>query len=143
MTTTNRLRAMDERLGDTETNISRLGDIDELTCVVSWMSEQYDQFYGEFGQWRAEQERFLTWNTDHLSQLLAHHHIDHTRYSGTPNSYVPDIPDLGVQQGVNFMSSTPIYSTSLFPSPNPFCLFSDAKAGPYTFQSQRDDMNED
>nr|GEV73274.1 hypothetical protein [Tanacetum cinerariifolium] len=47
---TNRLRAMDERLGDIETDISILGgDIDELTYIVSGMSEQYDQFYGEFG----------------------------------------------------------------------------------------------
>ncbi|GJT35100.1 hypothetical protein Tco_0925519 [Tanacetum coccineum] len=85
MTTTNRLRAMDERLGDIETDISRLvGEVDELTYVVSRMSEQYDQFYEEFGQWRTEQERFQTWNTNHLSQLLAHHHIDHTRYNETP-----------------------------------------------------------
>nr|GEU54954.1 hypothetical protein [Tanacetum cinerariifolium] len=40
---TNRLRAIDERLGDIETGISKLGgDIDELTYVVSGMSEQYD-----------------------------------------------------------------------------------------------------
>ncbi|GJS26298.1 hypothetical protein Tco_0486918 [Tanacetum coccineum] len=70
----------------------------------------------EFGQWRTEQERFISWNTDHLSQLLAHHHIDHTRYDGTRYSYVPDIPDLGVQHGVNFMSGTPGYSTA----PSPF-----------------------
>ncbi|GJV03587.1 putative reverse transcriptase domain-containing protein, partial [Tanacetum coccineum] len=76
----------------------------------------YDQFYGEFGQWRTGQERFISWNTDHLSQLLAHHHIDHTRYDGTRYSYVPDIPNLGVQQGVNFMSSTPGYSTTPSPS---------------------------
>ncbi|GKE42911.1 hypothetical protein Tco_1470195, partial [Tanacetum coccineum] len=125
--------AMDERFGDIETDISRLaGDVDELTYVVSGMSEQYDQFYGEFEQWRTEQERFLTWNTDHLSQLLAHHHIDHTRYDGTPYAYFPNIPDLGVQHGVNFMSSTPIYSTSPSPSPNPFGFFCDANAGPST-----------
>ncbi|GKE74262.1 hypothetical protein Tco_1536303 [Tanacetum coccineum] len=40
MTTINRLRAMDERLGDIETDISRLvGDVDELTYVgVNFMS---------------------------------------------------------------------------------------------------------
>ncbi|GKE38160.1 hypothetical protein Tco_1461565 [Tanacetum coccineum] len=144
MTTTNRLRGMDERLGDIETNISRLvGDVDELTYVVSGMSEQYDQFYREFGQWRTKQERFLTWNTNHLSQLLAHHHIDHTRYNGTSYAYVPDIPDLGVQQGVNFMSNTPIYSTAPSSSPSPFGLFGDDNAGPSTSQSQQDDMKED
>ncbi|GJW41897.1 hypothetical protein Tco_0070696 [Tanacetum coccineum] len=144
MTTTNKLRAMDERLGDIETDIPRLvGDINELTYVVSGMSEQYDQFYGEFGHWRTEQERFLTWNTYHLSQLLAHHHIDHTRYNGTPYAYVSDIPDLVVQQGVNFMYSTPIYSTAPSSSPNPFGLFGDANAGPSTSQNQQDDMNED
>ncbi|GKD20111.1 hypothetical protein Tco_1221814 [Tanacetum coccineum] len=58
ITTTNRLRAMDERLGDIKTDISRLvSDIDELTYVVSGMFEQYDQFYREFGQWRIKQER--------------------------------------------------------------------------------------
>ncbi|GJU46513.1 hypothetical protein Tco_1203779 [Tanacetum coccineum] len=77
---------------------------------------QYDQFYGEFGQWRTEQERFISWNTDHLSQLLAHHHIDHTRYDGTRYSYVPDIPNLEVQHRVNFKSGTPGYSTVSFPS---------------------------
>ncbi|GJU11237.1 hypothetical protein Tco_1133633 [Tanacetum coccineum] len=114
--------ALMRALGDIETGISRLaGDVDELTYV----------------------DGFLTWNTDHLSQLIAHHHIDHTRFDGTPYAYVPDIPDLGVQQGVNFMSSTPIYSTAPSPSPNPFGLFCDANAGPSTTRSQQDDMNED
>ncbi|GJX95011.1 hypothetical protein Tco_0349597 [Tanacetum coccineum] len=81
---------------------------------MSGMSEQ------EFGQWQTEQERFMSWNTDHLSQLLAHHHIDHTRYDGTRYSYVPNIPDLGVQQGVNFMSGTPGYSTAPSPSASQF-----------------------
>ncbi|GJV65965.1 hypothetical protein Tco_1476793 [Tanacetum coccineum] len=115
MTTTNRLRSMDERLGDIETNISRLvGDADELTYV-----------------------------RDHLSQLLAHHHIDHTCYNGTLYAYVPNTPDLGVQQGVNFMSSTPIYSTASSSSPNLFSLFGDDNACPFTSQNQLDDMNED
>ncbi|GJU23883.1 hypothetical protein Tco_1157225 [Tanacetum coccineum] len=48
MSTANRLRAMDERVGEI------VSDVDELTYVVSGMSEQYDQFYGEFGQWRTE-----------------------------------------------------------------------------------------
>ncbi|GJR01259.1 hypothetical protein Tco_0524243 [Tanacetum coccineum] len=65
MNTTNRLRAMDERLGDIEIDISRLAsDVDKITYMVSGMSKQYDQFYMEFGQWRTEQERFQTWNTD-------------------------------------------------------------------------------
>nr|GEV87138.1 hypothetical protein [Tanacetum cinerariifolium] len=81
---------------------------------------EYDQFYGEFGQWRTDQERFISWNTNHLSQLLAHHHIDHTRYDGTHYSYVPTIPDLGVQQGVNFMCGTPAYSTAPSPSASQF-----------------------
>ncbi|GJV00063.1 hypothetical protein Tco_1329333 [Tanacetum coccineum] len=58
--------------------------------------DDYEQFYEDFGQWRTEQERFISWNTDHLSQLLAHHHIDHTRYDGTYYSYVPSIPDIGI-----------------------------------------------
>ncbi|GJZ68500.1 hypothetical protein Tco_0631740, partial [Tanacetum coccineum] len=50
MSNANRLRAMDERLGEI------VNDVDHLTYVVSGMFEQYDQFYGEFGQWRTEQE---------------------------------------------------------------------------------------
>ncbi|GJR84144.1 hypothetical protein Tco_0154929 [Tanacetum coccineum] len=131
MTFTNRLRAIDERLRDIETNISTLStEVDDLTYVVSGMSEQCDQFYDEFGQMRLEQQRFQTWNTDHLSQLLSFHHINHTRYDETPYSYVRNIPDLEVQHGVNFMSNTPVYSTSPSFSPNPFGLFDDANAGP-------------
>ncbi|GKB86326.1 hypothetical protein Tco_0958598 [Tanacetum coccineum] len=95
----NRLRAMDERLGEI------VNDVNELTYVVSGMS-------------------------DHLSQRLAHHHIDHTHYDGTRYSYVPDIPDLGVQQGVNFMSDTPGYSTAPSPSVSQFGMFSDAHLPP-------------
>ncbi|GJZ94378.1 hypothetical protein Tco_0666581 [Tanacetum coccineum] len=139
MSFTNRLRAMDERLGEMETDISKLGsDVDDLTYIVSRMSEQYDQFYGEFRHMRMEQERFQTWNIDHLSQLLSHHHIAHTRYDGTHYSYVPNIPDLRVQQGVNFKSSTSVYSIapSQSPFPNLFGLFGDANARPSTSQNQ-------
>ncbi|GKC93208.1 hypothetical protein Tco_1158650 [Tanacetum coccineum] len=107
MSNANRLRAMDERLGEI---------------------------------WRTEQERFISWNTDHLSQLLAHHHIDHTYYDGTHYSYVSNIPDLGVQQGVNFMFGTPGYSTAPSPSASQFGMFGDAY--PSTSRNQ-DDMNED
>ncbi|GJU34608.1 hypothetical protein Tco_1182962 [Tanacetum coccineum] len=119
MSNANRLRAMDERLGEI------VNDVDELTYVVSGMSEQYDQFYREFGRWQTEQERFISWNTDHLSQLLAHHHIDHTCYDGTHYSYVPSIPDLGVQQGVNFMSGTSGYFTAPSPFASQFGMFDD------------------
>nr|GEY03934.1 hypothetical protein [Tanacetum cinerariifolium] len=45
MTTTNRHKAMDERLGDIKTDISRLvGDVDELTYVVSRMSDSMTSF---------------------------------------------------------------------------------------------------
>ncbi|GJS78239.1 putative reverse transcriptase domain-containing protein [Tanacetum coccineum] len=109
MSFTNRLKAMDDRFVNIDTNIYKVSDeVENLTAVVSGMTEQYDQFYGEFNTLRMEQQRFHTWETDHLSQLLAHHHIDHTRYDATRYSYVPDIPDLGVQQGVNFMASPKI-----------------------------------
>ncbi|GJR45934.1 hypothetical protein Tco_1314037 [Tanacetum coccineum] len=134
MSNANRLRAMDERLGEI------VNDVDKLTYVVSGMSEQCDQFCEEFGQWRTEQERFNSWNTNHLSQLLAHHHIDHTHYDGTHYSYVLSIPDLGVQQGVNFMSGTPGYSIAPSPSASQFGMFGDAY--PSTSRNQ-DDMNED
>nr|GEY60861.1 hypothetical protein [Tanacetum cinerariifolium] len=68
ITFSNRLRAMDERLGDIKTNISTLStEVEDLTYVVSGMSKQYDQFYGEFRQMRLEQQRFQTRNTNHLS----------------------------------------------------------------------------
>ncbi|GKA17367.1 hypothetical protein Tco_0697204 [Tanacetum coccineum] len=103
----NRLRAMDERLGE--------------MC-------------------RTEQERFISWNTDHLSQLLAHHHIDYTRFDGSYYSYVPPILDLGVPQGVNFMSGTLAYFTALSPSASQFGMFGDNH--PSTSRNQYD-MNED
>ncbi|GJV42405.1 hypothetical protein Tco_1420845 [Tanacetum coccineum] len=77
-----------------------------------------------------------------IGDLLAYYRIDHTRYDGTHYFYVPSIPDLGVNQGVNFMSGTPGYSTA--PSPSPFTsqlgMFGDAH--PSTSRNQ-DDMNED
>ncbi|GJX49914.1 hypothetical protein Tco_0276759 [Tanacetum coccineum] len=72
--------------------------------------------------------------------LLAYHHIDHTRYDGTHYSCVPSIPDLEVQQGVNFMSGTPGNSTAPSPSASQFGMFGDAH--PSTSRNQ-DDMNED
>ncbi|GJX35963.1 hypothetical protein Tco_0247520 [Tanacetum coccineum] len=45
MSFTNRLRAMDDRLGGIDTNIYKLSnDLKELTDVISEMSRQYDQF---------------------------------------------------------------------------------------------------
>ncbi|GJS78670.1 hypothetical protein Tco_0728551 [Tanacetum coccineum] len=95
MSNANRLRAMDERLGEI------VNDVDEL---------------------------------------LAHHHIDHTRYDGTHYSYVLSIPDLGVQQGVNFMSGIPGYSTAPSPSASQFGMFGDTH--PSTSRNQ-DNMNDD
>ncbi|GJY96489.1 hypothetical protein Tco_0513399 [Tanacetum coccineum] len=144
MSFTNRLRAMDDKLGDIDTNIYKLSnDVEDLTYVVSGMSEQYDQFYEEFRQMKMEQERFRNWNTDHLSQLLAYHHIDHTRYDGTRYSHVLNIPDLGVQQGVNFMSSPQVFSTAPTASPNLFGYFDASGAGTSTSQNPRNDMDEE
>nr|GEV32119.1 hypothetical protein [Tanacetum cinerariifolium] len=120
----NMLRAMDDRLGDINFNIYTLSnEIAELTVVVSRMSEQYDQFYEEFDRMRLEKDRFHTWNTDYISQLLSSHHINHTRYDGTQYSYVPNIPDLEVQQGVNFMTILQIFSTAPTAPIDPFSLF--------------------
>ncbi|GJR79986.1 hypothetical protein Tco_0150771 [Tanacetum coccineum] len=139
---TNRLQAMDERMRDMDTNIFKLSyDVEELTAVVSGMSEKYDQFYGEFNTMREEQQRFYSWEMDHLSQLLAHHHISHTCYDSTKYSYVPNIPDLGVQQGVNFMASPQDFSTT--PATDPFGSFRTPDAGPSTSQNPRNDMDEE
>nr|GEY78795.1 hypothetical protein [Tanacetum cinerariifolium] len=68
MSFTNRLRATDDRLGDIDSNIYTLStEVEDLTAVVSGMSEQYDQFYGEFYRMRLEQDRFRAWNTNHMS----------------------------------------------------------------------------
>ncbi|GKC74407.1 hypothetical protein Tco_1120290 [Tanacetum coccineum] len=80
----------------------------------------------------------LFWNVE--SSSITHYHIDHTRYDGTHYSYVPSFPDLGVQQGVNFMSGTPGYSTAPSPSASQFGMFGDAQ--PSTSRNQ-DDINED
>ncbi|GKE20328.1 hypothetical protein Tco_1431840, partial [Tanacetum coccineum] len=115
------LRMMDDRLMDIDSNNYPLSnEVEELTKVVSGMSEQYDQFYSEFRLMRVEQERF------HMSQLLSYHHLDHTRFDGTQYTYVIDIFNLGVQQGVNFMSSPQTYSTAPpDPTANLFVLFGD------------------
>nr|GEX62278.1 hypothetical protein [Tanacetum cinerariifolium] len=52
-----RLRAMDERLGDIDSEISRLvGNLDELTYVVSGMSEQHKRFHysgcDQYSDWK-------------------------------------------------------------------------------------------
>ncbi|GJX12589.1 hypothetical protein Tco_0204347 [Tanacetum coccineum] len=68
MSFTNRLRAMDDRLGDIDSNIYTFSnEVEDLTAVVSRMSEQYDQFYREFDKMRLEQDMFHTWNTDYMS----------------------------------------------------------------------------
>nr|GFA50893.1 hypothetical protein [Tanacetum cinerariifolium] len=62
------LRAIDDRLGDIDSNIYTLStEVEDLTPVVSGMSEQYDQFYGEFYRLRLEQDRFRAWNSSHMS----------------------------------------------------------------------------
>ncbi|GJV16837.1 hypothetical protein Tco_1362160 [Tanacetum coccineum] len=44
---TNRLRAMDDRLGEIDSHIYKMGgEVEELTMVVLGIFEQYDQFYG-------------------------------------------------------------------------------------------------
>nr|GFC31921.1 hypothetical protein [Tanacetum cinerariifolium] len=64
MSFTNRLRAMDERLGEMKTNIYKLRMDDyDLTYIVFGISEQYDQFYGEFRQTRMEKESTPVYTT--------------------------------------------------------------------------------
>ncbi|GJU12345.1 hypothetical protein Tco_1134741 [Tanacetum coccineum] len=59
MSFTNKLRVMDDRLGEIDQSIYHFGgEVENLTKVVSGMSEQHDQFYGEFRSMRLEQERF-------------------------------------------------------------------------------------
>ncbi|GJY44246.1 hypothetical protein Tco_0432459 [Tanacetum coccineum] len=124
MSFTNRLRVLDDRLGKIDQNIHHLGgEREELTEVVSGMSEQYDRFYDEFISMRLEHDRFQSWNSSHMSQILSYHHLDYTRFDGTKYTYVLDIPDLGVQQGVNLMSNPQTYSTAPSTAPtDPFSL---------------------
>ncbi|GJR80491.1 transcription factor MYB44-like protein [Tanacetum coccineum] len=109
MNFTNRLRAMDDRLGNIDSNIYTLSnEVKDLTAVV-----------------------------------VSHHHIDHTRYDATRYSYVPDIPDLGVQQGVNFMASPQDFSTAPTAFTDPFGLFGTPGAGPSTSHHPGNDMDEE
>ncbi|GJV60379.1 hypothetical protein Tco_1466479 [Tanacetum coccineum] len=69
---------------------------------------------------------------------------DHTRYDGTPYTYVHDIPDLEVQQGVNYMSSPQTFpGSSAPPPPHPFGLFPNPDNMPSTSCQYRNDMNEE
>ncbi|GJV81886.1 hypothetical protein Tco_1517756 [Tanacetum coccineum] len=100
---------------------------------------EYDQFYGEFRLMRVEQERFHSWNSSHMSQLLSYHHLDHTRFDGTQYTYVIDILNLGVQQGVNFMSSPQTYSTAPpDPTANLFVLFGDVPSTSCNLENNMD-----
>ncbi|GKE39542.1 hypothetical protein Tco_1462947, partial [Tanacetum coccineum] len=129
-------------LGEIDDHIYKLGgEMEELTEVVSSMSEQYDEFYGDFRSMRLEQDRFQSWNMSYMSQLLSYHHLNHTRFDGSQYTYVPEILDLGVQQGVNFMSNPQTYSTAPSdPAANQFGLFGDA---PSTFHHHGNDMDEE
>ncbi|GJY15557.1 hypothetical protein Tco_0385979 [Tanacetum coccineum] len=47
------------KVGEIDEHMYKMGgEVEELTMVVLGMSEQYDQFYGEFRSMRLEQERF-------------------------------------------------------------------------------------
>ncbi|GJV45599.1 hypothetical protein Tco_1430135 [Tanacetum coccineum] len=102
-----RLRVMNDRLGEIDQSIYGLADeVEKLTQVVLSMFEQYDQFYREFGQMRLEQQMYQSWSADRMSQLLSHHLLTHDRYDRTQYVYVPNIPDLGVQQSTHGQSNT-------------------------------------
>ncbi|GJU24419.1 hypothetical protein Tco_1163040, partial [Tanacetum coccineum] len=78
---------------------------------------------------------------DEFCRLLSYHHLDHTYFDGTQYTYVPNIPDLGVHHGVNFMSNPQTYFTAPpDPSANPFGLFGDV---PSTFHHCENDMDEE
>nr|GEU58045.1 hypothetical protein [Tanacetum cinerariifolium] len=50
-------RAMDDRIGDIDSNIYTFSnEVEDLPAVVSGMFEQYDQFYREFDRMRLEQD---------------------------------------------------------------------------------------
>nr|GEW38564.1 putative reverse transcriptase domain-containing protein [Tanacetum cinerariifolium] len=123
MSFTNRLRAMDDRLGDIDFNIYTLSN--------------------EFGRIRLEQDRFHAWNTNHMSQPLSYHHINHTCYDGTWYSYVANIPDLGVQQGVNIKTNPQIFSIALTAPDDLFDLFGTPSTGPSTSHNPKNYMDEE
>ncbi|GJT24065.1 hypothetical protein Tco_0894002 [Tanacetum coccineum] len=133
---------MDESLGEIDDHIYKLGgEMEELTKVVSSMSEQYDEFYGDFRSMRLEQDRFQSWNTSYMSQLLSYHHLNHAHFDGSQYTYIPEILDFGVKQGVNFMSNPQTYSAAPpDPAANQFGLFGDA---PSTSHHHGNDMDEE
>ncbi|GKA81219.1 hypothetical protein Tco_0787911 [Tanacetum coccineum] len=135
---------MDDRLEEIDQHIYRFGSkVEKLIKAMSRMSEQYDQFYGEFRSMRLEQERFQSWNTSHISQLLSYHHLNHTRFDGTQYTYVPDIPDLEVQQGVNFMNNPQTYSTAPSNVPALFGLFGNPGDVPFIYRQHESDIDEE
>nr|GFA62609.1 hypothetical protein [Tanacetum cinerariifolium] len=59
-----RLRVIDDRLGEIDESIYKMGgEMDQLTEVVSGMSEKYDEFYGEFKSMRLEHKSPQTYST--------------------------------------------------------------------------------
>ncbi|GJS23964.1 hypothetical protein Tco_0452596 [Tanacetum coccineum] len=89
MSFTNRHRVMDDRLGEIYEHIYKLGgEMEKLTKVMSGMSEQYDEFYGEFRLMRLMQESPQTYFTappDLATNLFglfgdvpstSHHHVN-------------------------------------------------------------------
>nr|GFB16714.1 hypothetical protein [Tanacetum cinerariifolium] len=64
MSFTDRLRVIDDRLGEIDESIYKMGgEMDQLTEVVSGMSEKYDEFYGEFKSMRLEHKSPQTYST--------------------------------------------------------------------------------
>ncbi|GJS23965.1 hypothetical protein Tco_0452597 [Tanacetum coccineum] len=83
----------------------------------------------------------LGYEIEEVIKLLSYHHLDHTYFDGTQYTYVPNIPDLGVEHGVYFISSPQTYFTAPpDPSANPFGLFGDV---PSTFHHCGNDMDKE
>ncbi|PWA71303.1 retrotransposon Orf1 [Artemisia annua] len=87
----------DGRKGRMEMSLANFGnDMDEMTAVVSGMSEQFDGFCTDFRNMQVQQTDYYQWIADRTSQMLQHMHLSHPRWNGPEFVYQPDIPDLGV-----------------------------------------------
>lgn len=95
MTTSDRFRVIECRMGHIETGMTQIKDyMDEMASGIFGMSDQFEGIYGDFRRVQAEQQRFNQWNADHTSEMMASMNLDHDRWNGPRYVYVFDVPNV-------------------------------------------------
>ena len=93
-------------LGHIDTKVTGVRSyMDDLASGIFGMSDQFDGFQTDMRRMHEEEQRYYQWNADRVSEMMTSMHLSHDRWNGSPYVYVPDIPDLGMQQGVTFMDT--------------------------------------